>query len=186
MISVTLARRYARALLNLTRKKGGLEEAQVELREIGTLARKDRRVRRFFETPGISRVEKIAFLEKSWKPMLSRPVYGLLMVLLRRRRLDHLIQIADEFQNLAEEARGITRVLVRTAVPISESQAGALTKTLAARTGRTITLTREVDPALIGGAIVSLDHRIIDGTIATELWRIRRRLLATQVVHGRG
>ena len=185
MISVTLARRYARALLMLTQKKGGLETAQVELREIGTLARQDRRVRRFFETPGISRAEKIAFLEKSWKPKLSRPVYGLLMVLLRRRRLDHLILIADEFQNLAEEARGIVRVRVRTAIPISEAQAGVLTKSLAARTGKNITLTREVDPALIGGAVVSLDHRIIDGTIATELWRIRRRLLATRV-HGRG
>ena len=181
MISVTLARRYARALLMLTQKKGGLEEAQSELLEIGTLARKDRRLRRFFETPGIPRTEKIAFLEKSWKPMLSRPVFGLLMVLLRRRRLDHLIAIADEFQNLAEEARGITRAVVRTAVPLSESQTGALVAKLAARTGRTISLTREVDPALIGGAVVSLNHRIIDGTIATELWRIRRRLLATRV-----
>jgi F-type H+-transporting ATPase subunit delta len=185
VISVTLGRRYARALLHLTRAKGGLETAQTELREIAALARRDRRVRRYFESPGISRTEKIAFLEKSWKPQLSRPVYGLLMVLLRRRRLDHLVLIADEFQNLAEEAMGITRVVVRTAVPISEAQAGALTKTLAASTGRTIMLTREVDPALIGGAVVSLNHWIIDGTLATELWRIRRRLLATRV-HGRG
>lgn len=183
MISVTLARRYARALLHLAQKHGALDAAEQELREIAGLARRDVRVRRFFETPGIARTEKIAFLEKSWKPQLSRPVYGLLMILLRRRRLDHLIVIADEFQKLAEQAKGLSRLLVRTAVPLSEAQAGTLTRALAARTGRTIVLTREVDPSLIGGAVVSLDHHVIDGTLATELWRIRRRLLATRV-HG--
>jgi len=185
VISVTLARRYARALLTLAQKQKGLEAAQTELGEIATLVRRDPRVRRFFGTPGIPRTEKIAFLERAWKPRLSRPVFGLLMVLLRRRRLDHLVAIADEFQKLSEDAMGITRVVVRSAVPISEAQAGTLTRTLATRTGRTISLTREVDPALIGGAVVSLDHQIIDGTLATELWRIRRTLLAARV-HGRG
>jgi F-type H+-transporting ATPase subunit delta len=185
VISVTLARRYARALLHLAEKQGSVDLAEEELREIGGLARRDARVRRFFETPGIARTEKISFLEKSWKPRLSRPVYGLLIVLLRRRRLDHLIVIADEFQKLAEDSKGMSRLLVRTAVPLSEAQAGMLTSTLAQRTGRTILLTREVDPALIGGAVVSLDHHVIDGTLATELWRIRRRLLGTRV-HGRG
>jgi F0F1-type ATP synthase delta subunit len=46
-------------------------------------------------------------------------------------------------------------------------------------------LTREVDATLLGGAVVSLDHKVIDGTLATELWRIRRHLLSTRV-HGRG
>lgn len=183
MISVTLARRYARALLQLAQKHHSLDEAEDELREIAALARRDPRVRRFFETPGIARTEKIEFLERAWKPRLSRPVYGLLMVLLRRRRLDHLIVIADEFQKLSEEAKGMSRLLVRTAVPLSEAQAGTLTRALAERTGRTIVLTSEVDPALIGGAVVSLDHHVIDGTLSTELWRIRRRLLGTRV-HG--
>ena len=183
MISVTLARRYARALLHLAQKHGSLDVAEDELREIAALARRDARVRRFFETPGIARSEKIDFLEKSWKPRLSRPVYGLLMVLLRRRRLDHLIVIADEFQKLAEQAKGLSRIRIRSAVPLSEAQAQQLTKALVARTGRAIVLTREVDPSLIGGAVVSLDHHVIDGTLATELWRIRRRLLATRV-HG--
>ena len=185
MISVTLARRYARALLHLAEKKESLEAARTELRSIAAMARGNARVRRFFESPGISRVEKIEFLEREWKPRVSPSVFGLLMVLLRRRRLDHLVAIADEFQKLSEDAMGITRAVVRTAVPLTDAQAGTLTRALAARTGRTIMLTREIDPAVIGGAVVSLDHHVLDGTLATELWRIRRQLLATRV-HGRG
>jgi F-type H+-transporting ATPase subunit delta len=185
VISVSLARRYARALLNLSRRQGELDRAHEELRELGAFMGRDPRVRRFFETPNIARAEKLAFLEGRWKPRLCRSIFGLLMVLLRRRRLDHLLTIADEFHKLAERAQGITRAMVRTAVPISDAQAGALTKALARRSGLKVLLTREVDPVLLGGAVVSLDHQVIDGTLATELWRIRRQLLSTRV-HGRG
>src|SRR4029077_17933603 len=115
-------------------------------------------------------------LEKRWKPKLDKSVYGLLRVLLRRRRFDHLVAIAAEFDKPAEEAQGISRAVVRTAVAISDRQADALTRALNRRTGTKVTLSREVDPALIGGVALSLDHKVIDGSFATELWRIRRKL----------
>lgn len=185
MISVTLARRYARALLNLAQRQKELPRTHQELRELASLTSREPRVRRFFESPNISRAEKISFLEERIKPKVGRPIYGLLHVLLRRRRLDHLISIAGEFEKLAERAQGITRALIRTAVPITDGQADEMTRSLARRTGLKVLLTREVEPALLGGAVVSLDHRIIDGTLATELWRVRRQLLQARV-HGRG
>ncbi len=185
MISVTLSRRYARALLHLAQRKELLPRTLSDLRELSAFFRREPRARRLFETPNISRAEKEAFLEERVMPRVGRPVYGLLHVLLRRRRLDHLISIAEEFEKLAEQAQGITRAVVRTAVPITDGQADALTKALATRTGRKIMLTREVEPELLGGAVVSLDHQVIDGTLSTELWRIRRQLLATRV-RGRG
>ena len=185
MISVTLSRRYARALLHLAERQKELPRTLADLHGLSAVFSRDPRARRFFETPSIPRSEKEAFLEERVMPRVGRPVYGLLHVLLRRRRLDHLVSIAGEFEKLAEKAQGIARALIRTAVPITDGQADALTQTLARRTGLKITLTREVEPALLGGAVVSLDHQVIDGTIATELWRIRRQLLQTRV-QGRG
>ncbi len=185
MISVTLARRYARALLHLSQRQDELKRTHEELRELAVLFARQPRIRRFFESPSIARSEKIEFLERKLKPRLGRPTYGLFHVLLRRRRLDHLIAIADEFGKLAERAQGIARARIRTAVPITDRQADALTRALAQRTGFKVLLTREVDQSLLGGAVVSLDHQVIDGTLATELWRIRRQLLQARV-HGRG
>lgn len=181
MISAVLARRYARALLELSRRRGDLKGTHLDLESIARAFERDPRARRFFEAPNISRAEKESFLEKRWKPKLDRNVYGLLMVLLRRRRFDHLVAIAAEFHKLAEDAQGITRAVVRTAVPISSGQADALTQALNRRTGRKVTLSREVDPALIGGMAISLDHKVIDGTLATELWRIRRQLREARI-----
>lgn len=184
MISTTLARRYARALLNLARKQDEVEPTQAALRELAAMFARTPNARRFFESPNISRAEKMAFLEAR-KDQLVRPVYALLHVLLKRRRLDHLVTIATEFGKLAEQAQGVTRATVRTAIALSDQQADVLTKALERRTGDRILLTREIEPALLGGVVVSLDHKVIDGSLATELWRIRQRLLQTRV-HGRG
>ena len=181
MISAILARRYARALLELSKKRKDLEATHQDLESVARVFERDPRVRRFFEAPNIARTEKEAFLDKQFRAKLNKSIYGLLILLLRRRRFDHLVAIAAEFHKLAEDAQGITRAVVRTAVPISDGQADVLTRALAKRTGRTITLTREVDPALLGGASLSLDHKVIDGTLATELWRIRRQLRDARV-----
>jgi len=181
VISAVLSRRYARALLELSKRRGDLKETHQDLEGVSRVFERDPRVRRFFEAPNIARSEKEAFLERRWKPKLNRNIYGLLVLMLRRRRFDHLISIAAEFHKLAEEAQGITRAVVRTAVPITDGQANVLTRVLKRRTGRTVVLTREVDPALIGGAVLSLDHKVIDGTVATHLWRIRRQLLQARV-----
>ena len=181
MISAVLSRRYARALLDLAQRREDLKETHQDLESVARVFERDHRVRRFFEAPSISRVEKESFLEKRFKPKLNKNVYGLLVVLLRRRRYDHLVAIAAEFHKLAEEAQGITRAVVRTAVPISDRQADALTRSLNKRTGRKVTLSREVDPTLIGGVALSLDHKVIDGSLATELWRLRRKLREARI-----
>ena len=184
MISVTLARRYARALLTLAQKQKDLPRTQKDLRELAAIFERTPAARKFFESPSISRAEKMTFLEAR-EATLARPVYGLLHVLLKRRRLDHLVTIATEFEKLAERALGISRATVRTAVALTDPQADVLTKALERRTGDRVLLTREIEPALLGGVVVSLDHMVIDGSLATELWRIRQRLLQTRV-HGRG
>jgi len=182
VISAVLARRYARALLGLSLKRKELEKTHQDLETVSRVFERDPRVRRFFEAPNIARTEKEAFLEDQFKAKLNRNVYGLLVLLLRRRRFDHLVAIAGEFHKLAEEAQGITRAVVRTAVPITDGQADALTRMLGRLSGKKkVLLTREVDSALLGGASLMLDHKVIDGTLATELWRIRRQLRDARV-----
>jgi F-type H+-transporting ATPase subunit delta len=183
VISVGLSRRYARALLSLSERRGDIDRTNEELGSVAGLFARDVRVRRFFETPNIARAEKLAFLDREWRPRVGPTLFGLLILLLRRRRLDHLVSISQEFQKLSEQAQGIVRATVRSAVPLDDAQAARLTATLGRRSGLRVVLTRETDPAVIGGAVVAMDHQVIDGTIATEFWRIRRQLLQARV-HG--
>jgi len=99
VISAVLARRYARALLDLAQRRKDLKETHGDLESVARIFERDPRVRRLFEAPNISRAEKESFLEKRWKPKLNKNVYGLMVVLLRRRRYDHLVAIAAEFRD---------------------------------------------------------------------------------------
>jgi len=183
VISVGLSRRYARALLSLSQRRGDIDRTNEELRGVAALFGRDIRVRRFFESPNVARAEKLAFLERDWRPRFGPTVYGLLMLLLRRHRLDHLESIAGEFHKISERAQGIVRATVRSAVPFDDAQAERLSALLGRSSGYRVLLKRETDPSVIGGAIVSMDNQIIDGTLATEFWRIRRQLLQARV-HG--
>ena len=109
MSSAVLARRDARALLELSKKRGDLDQTHQDLQALSLVFERDPRVRRFFEAPNIARTEKEAFLAKQFKAKVNPSIYGLLVLLLRRRRFDHLVAIAGEFHKVAEEAQGITR-----------------------------------------------------------------------------
>ncbi|HXF58262.1 MAG TPA: F0F1 ATP synthase subunit delta, partial [Candidatus Saccharimonadales bacterium] len=86
MISAILARRYARALLELSKKRKDLEATHQDLESVARVFERDPRVRRFFEAPNIARTEKEAFLDKQFSAKLNKSIYGLLILLLRRRR----------------------------------------------------------------------------------------------------
>jgi F-type H+-transporting ATPase subunit delta len=83
----------------------------------------------------------------------------------------------SEFAGLAEERTGTVSARVRSAVPLDQAQADRLRQRLGAFTGRQVRLEIEVDPAVGSGAVVQVGDTIIDGTVATRLERLRRRLV---------
>ena len=82
----------------------------------------------------------------------------------------------DEDQALYEEDRGIAHASVRTAVAMSDGEQEALVKRLSDMTGKSILIEAEVDPQIIGGMVVRIGDRLIDGSTRTRLITLRRRL----------
>jgi F-type H+-transporting ATPase subunit delta len=74
------------------------------------------------------------------------------------------------------EYRHVVRAEVTTAVPLSADRIAELQERLAAATGRRVTMTTNVDPGLIGGAVARVGTTVFDGSIATQLERIKERL----------
>lgn len=92
-----------------------------------------------------------------------------LMLLARNRRLALLRDIVRGFARLAAEARGETTAEVTSAVPLTPEQTTELENTLRDRLGRQTRLTTRVDPEILGGLIVKVGSRLIDGSIRTKL-----------------
>ena len=99
-----------------------------------------------------------------------------LQFLIDQRRLVHFEAIHEEFERLANEASGLVTAHVRAASELDERKQDRLRRALSQRTGREVRLDIRVDPSLVGGAIATVGDMVFDGSVRTQLGRLRSTL----------
>ena len=100
-----------------------------------------------------------------------------LMLLLASRNLVHLLPaIADRFQELLDAHNGVSRAEAVSAVPLDDSQRRSVERALADMYGGEIRLTSRVDPEILGGMVIRIGDRVLDGSARTRLRNMRREL----------
>lgn len=109
---------------------------------------------------------------------LSRPVVNLILLLLRRGRIELLPAVAAEFKRLDDRRLGITSATATSAASLEPDEVRALTSRLEQLTGGRVELALQVDPSIIGGLIVRVGDRLIDGSVRGRLERLRSRLVS--------
>jgi F-type H+-transporting ATPase subunit delta len=122
---------------------------------------------------------------------IRAPVAGqlgnLVATLVARRRAGLVPAIAAEYRRLLDRDRGIVTALVTSAAPLSADQAAAVQAHVESMTGTAVSLSTEVDPALLGGLTVRVGDRLLDASIRGRLERLRSQLLAgSRQTHGTG
>jgi F-type H+-transporting ATPase subunit delta len=103
-------------------------------------------------------------------------VDNLIGLLLRRRRLEAIVDIAREFRRLYNMEQGIVEARATSAAKLNDEEVNALRARLEQMTGGRIELTLGVDPALLGGLQVRMGDLLIDGSVRGRLDRLRSRL----------
>ena len=139
----------------------------------------DPQLRTFFQVPQLPPEGKKQVLDQAFGGQLSRPVMGLLHVLVDKRRELLLNAIIDEFDDLLDIHEGRVKALVVAARPLDDELAGALREALENRTGRQVVLEQRVDPNVIGGLRVSLGDLVVDGTLRKALSDMRQTLTSS-------
>jgi F-type H+-transporting ATPase subunit delta len=112
---------------------------------------------------------------------------NLVGLLVERRRVERLPDIAREYGRLLDRSRGVVAAVVTSAAPLSDDDRLAVQKRVEAMTGSDVTIRTEVDPALIGGLTVQIGDRLHDASVRGRLERLRTQLLAgSRQTHGSG
>jgi F-type H+-transporting ATPase subunit delta len=108
------------------------------------------------------------------------PVRNLLYALAQRGDLALLPDIALALRaRMAQTAEAVARVEVVSAVPLTEAERAILTEKLAADYGSGLEFHYRVDPAIIGGLVVRVGDRLIDGSVASKLAAMKQALGVT-------
>jgi F-type H+-transporting ATPase subunit delta len=177
MIGSALARRYARALLDIGREERQVRRIFSEVERFGRLLAEVPDLREVLEATHINRRDKQAALEGSVSGEGFLPVtMNFLRLLVDKRRMDILPQILPELRRMVEELEGIERVEVIVPAVLSETQKEFLKTVLARQMGKRIELEEKLDPAVLGGMVVKVGSTVYDGSVRSQLSRIRENL----------
>ena len=171
------AARYAKALLDVAIAESNPEQAERELAWFAGLTREHADLERVLLNPVVPAARKRAVVQELvTRASVSAPVSKLLLLLADRDRLALVPDLLDVYRERLREHRQVLNAEVTTATPLTPERAEALRQRLAAMTGRTVTLTTAVDPALIGGAVTRIGSTVYDGSVARQLDAIRHGL----------
>ena len=100
-----------------------------------------------------------------------------LLLLADRDRLVLLPDFADAFRSRLMDHQQVVRAEVTTAMELPADRVSALQQGLATATGRTVQLEVRVDPSIVGGAVTKIGSTVYDGSVTTQLERLKRKLV---------
>lgn len=180
MIERTLAKRYASALLAAAAREGDVEEVESNLLALKEVFVKNPSFRRALKQPNLSRAVRQGLLRKPFEGKAGRAFLEFLDLLVEKKRVDLLPEIADSFDRLADATQGIVRVKVRSWRSLAAAARSALHEKLARITGKKIEIEEKTDPALKGGMLLQIGDSVIDGSVANRLKALREKLTAIQ------
>ena len=171
------AARYAKALFDVAIAESTPEQAERELTAFSDLVQGHADLQQALVSPAVRAARKravVAELLDRLQP--SPPVRKLLLLLAERDRLELMPDLVSVFHERVMEHQKVVQAEVTTAAPIPAEQAAQLQQRLGRSLGRTVTLTTNVDPALIGGIVTRIGGTVYDGSVATQLAALRQRL----------
>lgn len=175
MLNGALARRYAQALFDIAAGTS-LDQVEQELRAVTELIEGNPEVAHVLHHPHVSLTTKKSILDKVLQDQTGDTVRHFLYLLIDRRRQNLLPLIQKEFNRLADEARRVVEAKVASATELSPDQEQRLKQKLVKLTGKDVRLVTEVRPELIGGVLVQVGDRVMDGSVAYALNRMREEL----------
>jgi len=169
-IQASLAGRYGSALFDLASENGSVTAVESDLETLKAALSQTPELREATTSPQLSRAQQARMLDAIAKHLsLSDLTSNFLGVLANNRRLSALPDIIAAFKSIAAAQRGEVTAQVTSAHPLTQEQLATLKTKLTARQGRTVMLSHDVDPDLLGGLVVTIGSQRIDGSIRTRL-----------------
>ena len=169
-IQTSLAGRYALALFELARDQKQLETVGASLAAVRQALTESEDFRELTRSPLIGRDQAIRAVTAASDAMRLDPLTrNFLGVLAQNRRLSRLADVIRAFNQLAARHRGEITAEETSAHPLDDGQVDAIRQNLRTRMGRDIAVDLQVDPAILGGLVVKIGSKMIDGSIRTKL-----------------
>ena len=175
------SRKYARALFEALGDTAKVREAHGQLKQVEAATAEQPELSKMLTHPRMRPDAKAELVGKLFSKHVSPEALRLLTLLAKRGRFEHLGGIVTVLDDMLQHAEGTARARVTTAVPIDDGQKKMIVDRLEHLIKRKIELSTEVDPKLIGGLVIRVGDRLIDGSVRYHLEQLREGLKALRI-----
>jgi len=169
------ARRYAQAVFQLAVEYDELEKWLDDLTILADSVTSSQFLD-FMSQPRVPTATKLEVIRESLGDSVSRLALNLISLLATRNLAHILPEIADRYQELLDRHQGIERAEIVSAVPLTDAQHQQAVDLLEGMSGHEVRLSAGLEPALIGGMIMRIGDRVVDGSTRSKLQAMRREL----------
>ncbi len=175
MTRLVSARRHAQAIFEIALDKGELEKWRTDLNAIAAVMR-DRQLVDLLQNPRLHFVEKAKLLN-NLLPDLGPLARNFIHLLVLRNRLGLVDEIVAEYDFLIDAYYGVEHATVITAIPLDKEEQEQIKQKLSAITGKQIILNNKTDANLVGGMVVRVGDKLVDGSLRGRLKRLKQSLM---------
>jgi F-type H+-transporting ATPase subunit delta len=167
-----LAQVYGRSLFEVACEQGKLDLLREQLGQFADALAENHDLELFFFSPYFSTAEKQASLRRLLDGADER-LLSFLNLLIENHRMPVIFRIRREYERLWEDEKQLLPVVLTSAVELDEQTIADLGARIGERTGRTVELTTEVQPDILGGIVVRVGNSILDASIRNRLEQLR-------------
>jgi len=171
-----VSKRYAYALFEAGLELNKLKEFKEDFSSVTLVFLKETGLRKVLLHPKVSRDEKKELLKNIFYGRISEEVLNFLYVLVDKRRENAIERINKEFLKLFNEHENIIEVTAVTSVLINDNIKNKLRITLENKLNKRVQLKNVVDRSIIGGVLLSIGNKVIDGTVKGKLKEMEKSI----------
>ncbi len=164
-----VAKNYARALFELAIEENRVEEIGEEVETVAQILEMDKSFYEFFVTPLVAKKDKLDLIEKAFGGNISKYTENFFKVLVTNGRSNEVLGISDHYKKMKLEHLNMIEAVAYTVLPITESQHQKLAEKLEKETGKKVILKNLIDKSLLGGMLIKIGEKEIDGTVLNRL-----------------
>ena len=177
MAAGSLARRYAKAVLEIGQANGNTDRIGADLRALASAMKTSAELQSALSNPALRRADRRKVLDGLLQRVGAQPhTKNLVYLLLDGERIGALPAISREVDAMIEERGGRVSAEVVSAKPLDPSQLSQIKAALEKLSGKTVTISHREDPNLLGGVVAKVGDRVYDGSLRSQLRTLRDEL----------